>query len=526
MKNPPAGMTHRKKIGVLVTYLSLWVAYYILVHATGRTTKKDNDNDDKNAVQVVLHPAVLVLLVEVIKFFVATACYYVPSNNSNNSNSNIEATKTPKTTTTKTRQELTQQLFSSDTIALLHAYIPNAIIYTICNNLSIQNLRYFNPTTYLVFMSFRLLLTAVVWKFTFHKHISTAKWGSLSLITAGILVKAVLDRPSTGTNTSNRDSNNDNDNNAAAFIYYDTYGFHLGLLALQMGLAVVGSVYNEKVLKQQKGGLPDNPHWHNMCLYLACIMTNAIVLLLYFLAVPSSATTTTTLPHNNSNNLWQSLVAAFPATTLASIVALAAAGVSTSLMLRYFDSVTKAVASALETCITAVLGLIIFGYSITLGSAVSILLVSVGACQYAVLETNNNDNSGGGVSSEASTVSTASGSSSTSNSTTMSGKKSHSRRRPRRRLPRPRLVMTVGGLVLLSGTYFVYLHWQQPPPDVWAVPRVMEQPNKKNDLLTTTTTTTPPDDSRRSLLRGTTTTSTTIVHRPDNNNNKNKKKLA
>ena len=58
-------------------------------------------------------------------------------------------------------------------------------------------------------------------------------------------------------------------------------------------------------------------------------------------------------------------------------------GVSTGLFLRSFDSIVKAVASALEIQITAVLSMFLFGHAIDIFGGVSVALVSLGIYIYA-----------------------------------------------------------------------------------------------------------------------------------------------
>jgi len=84
----------------------------------------------------------------------------------------------------------------------------------------------------------------------------------------------------------------------------------------------------------------------NCAMYACSIAINSVATLAF---APANATVSSTLKHLTS---WSQLCI---------ITLLVAIGIVTSLLLRYIDSVSKAVASASETAITAIIGGLFFG---------------------------------------------------------------------------------------------------------------------------------------------------------------------
>eukprot|EP00562_Extubocellulus_spinifer_P018094 CAMPEP_0178597992 /NCGR_PEP_ID=MMETSP0697-20121206/32503_1 /TAXON_ID=265572 /ORGANISM="Extubocellulus spinifer, Strain CCMP396" /LENGTH=196 /DNA_ID=CAMNT_0020235727 /DNA_START=338 /DNA_END=928 /DNA_ORIENTATION=- len=137
---------------ILLVYISLWVSFYLLTHATNGSSKP-------------IDPPVLILAVECIKLFVSLGLCSLKRRNYGSSGTSVQIWR------------------------LLQIYCPIAMVYCAYNNLMVVNLRHIDPTTYLVLSSSRLLMTAFAWQWMFGKHIQLTQWISLVFLTIGILIK-------------------------------------------------------------------------------------------------------------------------------------------------------------------------------------------------------------------------------------------------------------------------------------------------------------------------------------------------
>jgi SAM-dependent methyltransferase len=323
---------------IATIYVALWVAYYIIVHASNHS----NDNHAKN-----INPSILNLLVETIKLIVSSIVFLA--------------------------QYGYNQMFTDrkTLLILFRQYSPVAFLYVVYNNLMIINLRFFDPTSYLILSSVRLIMTATIWKTVLKKSISIGKCKALIVITVGIFVKELppfLQSIHRGQENSMRED-------TTSYDFGATYYLHLGLVLLQMICSVCASIYNEAILKKNMTGAVNGKSvpvlLQNCCLYIQTIVLNATVLF---------------LSSNPSEENWGNMIS--NVYSIAIILTLASVGITTAFMLNYIDSVAKAVASSTETAITTVVGSIIFGYDVTMTMAVSVLLVGFGAYFYATADSN------------------------------------------------------------------------------------------------------------------------------------------
>jgi len=359
-------------IALVSVYMGLWIAFYFLTHASSGTRT---------------NPAILVLMVETIKFFLA-AVLRVVSSFRRRRRQQQQQQQQPKV---QQQQQQQQQVPSYHVVRdLLVTYWPIAAIYCAYNNLVIYNLRYFDPTTYLVLASLRLILTALGWQWMFDQKITSIKWVALLLVTVGVLIK---DIHQTSNTTSDVDGISVVDATEDATEYTGSLLWHVCLVGVQLACSVFGSVYNEKVLKTK---VKHDPHLHNMCLYANSMVLNAIVMLMYsynnnnnnnnndaitITSSSSAPTTTTTTTLTTMHEIIQALTSVHQ---LAIIVALASAGIATSLLLRYIDSMAKSVASAAEPAVCAVLGALLWQQSLTWSTIGSITFIFAGTCLYTV----------------------------------------------------------------------------------------------------------------------------------------------
>ncbi|KAL7525497.1 hypothetical protein ACHAWF_001388, partial [Thalassiosira exigua] len=350
----PAPPVERKDMprGSLFVYLLMWVCVSLTVHSTSLE-------------EVVLPASLVVVVVEVMKFGYAIVLFFIQKCED-------------EFTMREGALELCRLIAapSKHLLPLLRAYAPIAALYMAVNVLSITNMRFFDPTTFVLLSSARPLITAVSWQAFFGRRISREKWNALWLISVGIVVKGLLD----GSVSFRR---GDDEHRQIA----QDYIVHVLMLALQLGLAVCASLYNEKILKKGPTGVSDmtgrngkqthdlarNPHVQNMCLYfLGTVMSLCVFLYKH--------ATSPVIPGGSIVDILGHLF--HSPLTLSSSMLLAGAGVSTSLVLRYVDSIGISVASSLDPPLTAICSFLIFGYPITISTIISMIFVGSGGFIY------------------------------------------------------------------------------------------------------------------------------------------------
>ena len=74
---------------------------------------------------------------------------------------------------------------------ILAYYMVPAFLYCLYNNLTFQNLKIFDPTTYFMFMQMRLLMTGVIYQFLFNRKLSGRQWISLLILTLGCILQRI-----------------------------------------------------------------------------------------------------------------------------------------------------------------------------------------------------------------------------------------------------------------------------------------------------------------------------------------------
>ena len=281
-----------------------------------------------------MNPVVLTIRVEFIKLFISASLFLVQQRG-----------------TKSTENDDCDQSISRLLVVILKQNMPTACLYAVYNNLMIYNLRTMDATTYLILSNTRLIMGAYVWQWAFRKQISPRKMTAIDILTAGLLFQGLGEFKSRETEQIDRPS--------APF----TYLLHVGLVLAQMMCSVLASVYNEAVLKARQAKYT---HLQNACLYADSILLNVGILML-----------------TRSADKDEPIYNAHPNVLLFAIVLLLACiGLVTSFFLRYLDSISKSVASALEVALTTLLGYIVFGYDISPSSAISVALVSAGAFYY------------------------------------------------------------------------------------------------------------------------------------------------
>lgn len=230
-------------------------------------------------------------------------------------------------------------------------YFPIAALYAICNNLMMFNLKNNNPIVYQILKGSRLLMVAVVWQIFFQTQIPKKRKVALVLITIGLMIKCFEQNGDAGVKDVHMEKS----------WWEALFGFSLVLL--EMACGVMASVYNEKMLKQVKC----DQYLQNICLYLNSIVINAAIFL-----VPTDT---------NGGGQEASLLSK---TSVMIVIALAAGGLMTAMMIRAAGSVTKCVVAASITIVTCVIDVAFFNYKLVTPEAVAVTLVTLGSAIYSL----------------------------------------------------------------------------------------------------------------------------------------------
>eukprot|EP00937_MAST-01D_sp_MAST-1D-sp2_P002910 g2910.t1 len=229
-------------------------------------------------------------------------------------------------------------------------YFLPALLYTLYDNLTFVNLRIFDPPTYFILSQLRLVVTGVVYQQLFARRLTRGQWLSLLVLTLGCVVKEApaLSRHFTG----------------AGLARVPRAGW--ALVGVQILAATFAGVYIETLLKGRRASL----NLQNVFMY-----SNSALCSLLALRVQGGASLAKALA-------WRELRGALHPLVLLIILNSASMGIVTSLFLKHLSSVLKAIASALEVVLTAVVSHLVFGTDLGAHTVCSIGLVALGIYLY------------------------------------------------------------------------------------------------------------------------------------------------
>ena len=216
-----------------------------------------------------------------------------------------------------------QKIFGKikSTINVFYLYFITAILYSVYNNLAFYNLQNFQPAVYILLLQFRTVLLGIVYELAFQKKLSKIQWTSLVCLTIGCtLIKIDLSTLNFKIDTT----------------------WHLFPMFIQLGCSCIASVFNEVLIKKKNVDL-----WYqNVFMYTNGFILNAL-LLFYDGGFQGKLFT-----EENGKIIWPRILL---------IANQVAAGISTSFLLKYLNSIVKAFSGAVEMVISAILSNLIFG---------------------------------------------------------------------------------------------------------------------------------------------------------------------
>ena len=228
------------------------------------------------------------------------------------------------------------------------------ILYAVYNNLMFVNLMYNHPSMYLVISSSRLLMTAVVWQMQFKVQISPIRKGALILITLGIFTKDMM-----GQEPSSDEENKDGDT-------LSSYYAASLLIIFQMSCSVMAGIYNKNLLKNDGC----DQYLQNISLYVNSVVINLLI----------EAGFMRSKEKFDFASEMEMLVSPI---SISIVLTLATAGIMSSMVLRYENSITKGVASASETILTSTVEFFCYGYTFMMPELFGSMLVGAGIVLYS-----------------------------------------------------------------------------------------------------------------------------------------------
>ncbi|KAA0195301.1 hypothetical protein HAZT_HAZT002093 [Hyalella azteca] len=314
---------------------------------------------------------------------------------------------------------LVEQIFHYRTALAL--YLVPGVLYCLSNNLTFTNLSHFDPTTYLLLMQLRVLVTGLIYQnipttaqchnshsnystavqILFKRNLSRIQWISLLVLTIGCAVKQLDVQQKQQTALQQSPALLSDDKFASLKIDGNDSRFHFSkkLLsasrteniaarqralvpdetqgALPVGLLLVfaqivcscfAGVYNERLLKDYSSDM--SLTLQNVLMYLDSSFCNILLLGI-------KGELATALSYDGLQKI------VLNPSVLLVILNNVALGLVTSVFLKNLNSILKVFSSAIEPVVLAVLCFIIFGYEITLYTALSIMLVTSATYLYA-----------------------------------------------------------------------------------------------------------------------------------------------
>ena len=273
---------------------------------------------------------------------------------------------------------LTTELRTHARVAAL--YMVPAALYALYNNLTFVNLQLFDPPTFFILGQSRLVVTGVVYQTIFKRRLKRAHWLALSLLTMGCMVKEINfggAEPvlaTTGARTEARIEAAAAAGNTAPTLSTGPRFVGWVLVTFQVVCAAIACVFSELLLK---GRAPIN--LQNVFMAGNSLAVNAIFYMVApFTRVGAVHSVQATGPRGGAFGvgLRQPMVWLI-------VLNYAALGLVTSVFLKYYNSVLKAVACAIELVLTTATSYLFLGTPLGLNMAVAVVLVALGVYVYA-----------------------------------------------------------------------------------------------------------------------------------------------
>ncbi|CAG0904542.1 unnamed protein product [Cyprideis torosa] len=315
---------------VFVLYMGLFINQGILVTAS----RRGGDSYSYSTTTVVL-------LTEVVKLVASLLLYF----------------------STSSQRSLVRDIVLHYKL-FIHYLVP-AALYSVYNNLSFLNLVSFDPTTYFLFLQFRVVVTGLSYQCVFRRTLSKRQWVSLIILTVGCIIKnmgVVATKEGASESFMNR-------------LVESIASIQLLFIIVQIFCSSLAGVYCEFLLKRLSKGEEVDLHFQNICMYFDSIVCNG-----FLLSVHAAFSQN---PVETQMVTWKSITEVGKPLVLLLILNNSAVGIVTAFFLKTFNSILKTFASALELMFTAVLCWLIFGIPIDYATVVAIFVVSYAILLYA-----------------------------------------------------------------------------------------------------------------------------------------------
>lgn len=237
-------------------------------------------------------------------------------------------------------------------VTLIARYSAVAAFFCVYDVLSFVNLKFFDPSTYSIFLQTRVVITGIVWEVAFQKRLSWMQRFGLFLICFGGMVKQIgNDEASFNLGMPSLSSN------------------HL-MLVVQITINVCAGIANEFLLKEV-GAAPLN--LQNCLQYMWTLLWCALTAVF----CPISGI------HLELSEAEAELRKMLGPDMLPLILAFALMGLITSVLLKRLNSIWKAIATSSELFFTAFASYLIFGYPVRLMDLAALCIAVSGVYLYA-----------------------------------------------------------------------------------------------------------------------------------------------
>jgi UDP-sugar transporter A1/2/3 len=228
-----------------------------------------------------------------------------------------------------------------------HLFAVPAFFYALYNNLLFFNVVSFGPGIYKVLMNIRIPITGVLTLIFFQRNLTFKQWTSLLALTYGCVLLEISKSPDF------------------------QFSFHMShiFIFFQAFFSSFAGISNEFLFKKISMSL----NLQNIWLYLYSIVFNIILLYImpYF------------FDSNVENFSIEILIKLFTTySSLFIIIIWSIAGLTTSFILKYLSTITKAYATSLEMIIVSIFSFLFLGTSLNFWFILSVLIVSMAIILY------------------------------------------------------------------------------------------------------------------------------------------------
>ena len=240
-----------------------------------------------------------------------------------------------------------------ENVSVFLLYVVPAGLYVVYNNLAFVNLSKFNPATYLLLLNLRTVFIGFIYQKFFSRKLSKIQWLSLIVLTIACMLKQISFVDQTSQSSQSLQG--------LGYLSFTISSFIL--MMVQIFSSVIANVYNEFLLKDKKHL---NLWLQNLFMYLNGFILNFLVCLIKaHLRQEKGKGESLTILQTVYNPITEiNLFQNFSLPHYLLILNQAFLGIFASLLLKYLNSIVKALSTAIEMSLSAVLQFLLLGIAV------------------------------------------------------------------------------------------------------------------------------------------------------------------